>query len=267
MLFIAWLVFTCIGFCMVQSQIQAKHAHVELLAGARSNAKILLGVRFQLEPGWHIYWTNPGDSGQPPSFHWTLPAGATAGEIHWPLPERLQTSPTIVDYGYKHDVLLMVPLRFAGLEQNGSGLNVALEAKWLICREVCLPDHARLTLPLPAQSKDPHTAQLFASAKALLPRPWPKQWKATVQSRKDEFLVTIVTGRPLTRAGFFPLDSGQIDNAANQQLTTTPTGASLILKKSDLLLKPVPEVRGVLVLGKTAYQFHAPVLSPHSALK
>lgn len=230
---------------------------------------ILLGVHFQLEPGWHIYWTNPGDSGQPPGLHWTLPAGATAGEIQWPRPERLQTSPTIVDYGYKHEVLLMAPVRFSASQPENSKLNIAVDAKWLICREICLPDHARLSLslPLPAQAKARHTARLFARTQALLPRPWPKQWKTTAESHPDEFLVTIVTGHPLTRAEFFPLDPGQIDNAAKQSLATMPNGAKLVLKKSDLLLKPVAELRGVLLVGETPYRFHAPVLAPHSGLK
>lgn len=252
---------------MAQSPVPTKHAQVELIANAETTGFIRVGVYFQLEPGWHIYWINPGDSGQPPSFDWTLPAGATAGEVQWPRPERLQTSPTIVDYGYKHDVLVMLPVRFSGSQQNNSKLNLGVDAKWLICREVCLPDHARLSSPFPAQTRNQDAARLFASAKALLPRPWPKQWKATAESRKDDFLLTIVAGHPLRRAEFFPLDAGQVDNAAKQQLTTTQGGARLVLKKSDLLLTAVGELRGVLALGKTAYQFHAPVLAPRSALK
>lgn len=266
-LLVACLVFTCIGFSVAQSQVQAKHARVELIADPQTTGSILAGVYFQLEPGWHIYWTNPGDSGQPPSFRWILPAGATAGEVQWPRPERLQTSPTIVDYGYKHNVLLMVPVRLSGAQQKSSELEIGVEAKWLICREVCMPDHVRLSLPLSAPTKNQRTARLFANANSLLPHAWPKQWKATAESRKDDFLLIIVSGHPLTRAEFFPLDSGQIDNAARQPLITTPNGTKLVLQKSDLLLKPVPELRGVLLLGKTAYQLRAPVLVPRPALK
>jgi len=266
-LLVAWLGLTCIGIAAAQSQAQAKHAHIELLAAAEPAGSILLGVHFRLEPGWHIYWTNPGDSGQPPSFHWMLPAGAAAGEVQWPRPDRLQTSPTIIDYGYNRDVLLMVPVRFAA-SQKSSRLSVAVEAKWLICREVCLPDHAHLSLSLAAaRPENSRTARLFAKARALLPRPWPAKWKITAESRRNDFLVTIVTGRPLVRTEFFPLDPGQVDNAARQRLTTTPHGAKLVLQKSDLLLKPVTELRGVLVVGNKAYQFHTPVLASRSALK
>ena len=43
-----------------------------------------VGLVQKLAPHWHTYWLNPGDSGEPTQIHWTLPAGAKAGEIAWP---------------------------------------------------------------------------------------------------------------------------------------------------------------------------------------
>jgi hypothetical protein len=34
-----------------------------------------------------------------------------------------------------------------------------------------------------------------------------------------------------------------------------------VLKKSELLLKPVPELRGLLVINNRAYQMRAPVIA------
>jgi thiol:disulfide interchange protein DsbD len=136
---------------------------------------------------------------------------------------------------------------------------VSLQAKWLICREVCLPDHAQLSLSL--GPGNPATTELFARTKLMLPRQWPKDWKAKAESRKDDFVLTLITGRSLTHAEFFPLDPGQIENAAQKRITPTKAGAKLILKKSDLLLKPITELRGVLVIGAHAYQLHAPVFA------
>lgn len=253
------LIFICTASCFAQSQLQAKHARVELLFQPAPDGA-LIGIHFILEKGWHIYWINPGDSGQPPTFSWTLPAGASARDIQWPRPERIQTSPTIADYGYKDDVVLLVPLR---LPDKNSKSEIALDAKWLICREACLSDHAHLALALGSASLggQARTAQLFARTKTLLPHAWPAAWKVNAESRKDDFVLTIVSKRPLTRAEFFPLDSGQIENAARQRLTSTSTGAKLVLKKSDLLLKLVPELRGVLVINNRAYQVRAPLIA------
>ncbi len=51
-----------------------------------------VALRFELEKGWHVYWVNPGDSGEPPRVTWDLPAGIKAGAIEWPAPRRLGTA-------------------------------------------------------------------------------------------------------------------------------------------------------------------------------
>src|SRR5512145_1852721 len=38
-----------------------------------------VAVRLALDPGWHVYWRHPGDSGLAPSVAWTLPGGLVAG--------------------------------------------------------------------------------------------------------------------------------------------------------------------------------------------
>jgi len=244
--------------------VPAKHARVELISREGSIARghdLTLGVHFMLEIGWHIYWINPGDSGQPPSLQWQLPAGFNAGEIQWPRPAKLQSSPTLADYGYHDDVLLMVPVHGDGAVADKS-LEAVVQAKWLICREVCIPDHAQLKLTVPhgTAGTNPRTARLFTSAEKQLPKPWPRSWTATAESSKEDFLLTIKTGKPVGKAEFYPLDAGQIENAAIQRVRATPQGCTMVLKKSDLLLKPVSALRGVLVLGDSgAYQLRAPV--------
>src|SRR5215469_5916074 len=92
---------------MAADPVQAKHARIELLsehASVKVGSDLLLGVHFLLESGWHIYWVNPGDSGQPPVLKWQLPPGFAAGEIKWPVPEKLKRS-TLADYGYQDDVV------------------------------------------------------------------------------------------------------------------------------------------------------------------
>lgn len=248
--------------------VQANHARVELLARQASvtaGREIMMGVHFMLEKGWHIYWINPGDSGQPPSFKWQLPQGFSAGDVRWPRPERMQNSPMLADYGYHDDVLLMVPVRAPQVMNINSGnlaLPFAVEAKWLICREVCIPDKATLKLSLPqgAPTDNPATARLFAETEKTLPAPWPKAWTARVETQKSNFVLTITSGKPINKAMFFPLDPDQIDNPSPQLLRVQPRGAAIALRKSELLTKPITSLRGVLVLASgSAYQLKAPV--------
>lgn len=244
------------------SEVQAKHARVELLSqqtGLRVGQENLLGIHFILEQGWHIYWINPGDSGQPPVFQWQLPEGFSAGAVQWPRPEKLQSA-HLADYGYKDDVMLLVPVR-APASYSGGNAKLAMQAKWLICREVCLPDHAQLEITLPSSTSaaDKNHAKLFAEAKKLVPERWPRTWRITALSQKDDFILSLQTGRSITRTEFFPLEANQIENAAPQTVKPTPLGASITLKKSDQLLKPVATLRGVLEVEGKAYQVEAPV--------
>jgi DsbC/DsbD-like thiol-disulfide interchange protein len=245
------------------------HAQVELLsrqASAVPGSDVQLGLHFVLEPGWHIYWTNPGDSGQPPVLKWQLPAGFHAGEIQWPYPERMQTVPQLADFGYHDDVLLPVILRVPRSSAAGSPVPIGLEAKWLICREVCIPEHAQLRLSLPvstAAKMNAKSAPLFDRAKKLLPQPLPHSWKASATSTKDKFVLSISAGKPVRKALFFPLEPGQVDNAAPQELQPWNRGIRISMKKSDLLLNPIPVLRGVLVIdGSSAYRIEAPVRQP-----
>ena len=113
-------------------QRSAQHARVELLArqsSVKPGSDLQLGVHFILEPGWHIYWINPGDSGQPPSFKWQLPPGFTAGEIQWPRPERMQPNKELADYGYHDEILLPLNIHVPSAAGNRMPVEFGVEAK------------------------------------------------------------------------------------------------------------------------------------------
>src|SRR4029077_6224862 len=191
------------------------------------------------------------------------PAGVSAGQIQWPRPERMQATPQLADFGYHDEVLLPVTIHVPPSATITAPLQIGVEAKWLICREVCLPEHAQLhlTLPVAASAKeDPRSAPLFARTEKLLPRPMPRGWKVSARSGKDEFVLALETGKRITKAEFFPLEPGQIDNPAPQKIQPSRTGCSITLRKSDLLLKPIMALSGVLVVpGGAAYRIEAPV--------
>jgi thiol:disulfide interchange protein DsbD len=250
-------------------QVPTQHARVELLARQASvqpGSDLQLGVHFLLEKAWHIYWINPGDSGQPPSFKWHLPPGFSAREIQWPRPDRMQTSKELVDYGYHDDVLLPLTIHASSAISSHMPVEFGVEVKWLICREVCIPEHAQLRLLLlvaAAAKINEQSAQLFAKTMKLLPQPLPRAWRVSFTSAKDELALTINADKSIAHAEFFPLDPGQIDNAAPQKLQSMPKGAKIALKKSDLLLKPIYILRGVLAIpGSPAYRIEAPVRQP-----
>jgi len=257
------------GLCLCGARTTAApipHGTLELIAenqwietGRWAN----LGLRFQLEKGWHIYWINPGDSGEPPRVKWQLPQGLTTGDIKWPAPEHLGTT-TIVDFGYQDAVTLIVPMRADASLAAQASAQIAAEVKVLVCREMCIPGKAQLSVTLPIKSQQPapdsRTESLFAAARKSLPRPAPGSWKFSVIEDKDSFSLKANVGRQVTQAVFYPLVESQVSNSAPQKLTPAAGGFQLTLQKSEQLLKPLERLKGVLVLdGQQPYAIDAPV--------
>ena len=258
-----------------QEHAQGPHTVVALIANCQSlvpGSHIWVGVWFQMEKGWHVYWQNPGDSGEPPKIQWQVPTGFRVGAIEWPAPQRL-TAPSIVDYGYENQVLLFAPLSVPAVVPDGRSVTVGAKVNWLVCREMCIPAKAQLSLTLPVSSAVKGikgTASLadvaeLINARAEVPKPSPEAWKVYAMSEKNDFVLTVETGKQESAATFFPLEAEQIKNDAPEPATPFSRGVRLRLQKSDGLLKPIAQLRGVVELGPgRAYEIAAPI---HPATK
>jgi DsbC/DsbD-like thiol-disulfide interchange protein len=135
------------------------HAEVRLVASNREAAPgspLLLGVRFDIEPGWHIYWRNPGGAGLATEVRWKLPEGLEAGELQWPLPVAFTQSDGIPGYGYEGSVVLAAEV---DAPRTGSvDAVVGADISWLACREVCVLGGAELEGVLGELPDDPMLA-------------------------------------------------------------------------------------------------------------
>jgi DsbC/DsbD-like thiol-disulfide interchange protein len=253
-----------------QTTATGPHTSITLVADHDAVApgmRFAIGLYFQLEKGWHIYWVNPGDSGEPPKVQWQSPPGFHIGEIEWPAPQKL-IAPSIVDYGYANEVLLIAPVSVSERLKRGATATIEAKVDWLVCREMCMPGKSQLSLTLPvnagtiqpkSESGTPDRA-LFRESRAKIPRKAPASWRVSAISEKDDFVLKVETGTPERAATFFPLEAEQIDNDAPQAEIPFAKGVRLRLKKSDGLLKPIVQLRGVLELGAGhAYEIVAPV--------
>jgi thiol:disulfide interchange protein DsbD len=162
--------------------------------------------------------------------------------------------------------MLIVPMHAkTSLPQQPAQLSA--EVRVLVCREMCTPGKAQVSLTLPVQAHlsapVPRTRDLFAATQKSLPKPAPASWKFRVDDTKDSFILKTHTGHPTTQAMFFPLLESQIDNAAPQKFVSEPAGFQLTLVKSAQLLKPIGQLKGVLVVSANqAYSIDVPVGKP-----
>ena len=240
------------------------HLKVELISEQATSAQgqpLWVGLLFRLEPGWHIYWQNPGDSGEPPKVQWNLPTGFVAGSIRWPQPIRLGGG-SVVDYGYEGQVLLMAPIQGPS-SRNATPLpNLSADVKYIVCRDVCIPGKAHIPLSGPAGGDWAAWHALFEQTRAQLPKPAPASWKVAAVSDKQHFILSVQARSQVADASFFPLEPSQIDNSSPQEFAPTHNGFRLTLKKSDQLTKPITNLRGLIVLGPgRAVEVSAPIVS------
>ncbi|NGY03876.1 protein-disulfide reductase DsbD family protein [Solimonas terrae] len=167
------LLIATFGFARVAAAAESPRVQAELLSEASTLAPgpNHFAVRLSPMPGWHTYWQNPGDAGQPTTLDWRLPAGFVAGPIEWPVPQAI-VSGDIANIGYEHPTLHLVTIDVPATAA-GRDANLQVEAHWLACADACIPEHATLALQRPVANEavlDPQQHAAFDQARAQLPR-------------------------------------------------------------------------------------------------
>ena len=109
-----------------------------------------LGLHFQLEPGWKIYWRSPGDAGYPPQVDWGGSQNLSTAELMWPVPHRFELF-GLQTFGYGDEVVL--PVR-AQVREPGAPVHLRAKVEYLTCAEICVPREETLELALPAGPAD-----------------------------------------------------------------------------------------------------------------
>lgn len=223
-----------------------------------------VALRQKIDKGWHTYWRNSGDSGEPTQIAWTLPAGWTAGDIVWAAPSRQPTGP-LMNYGYSDEVLLPVAVTAPADARPGEVVTLKAHASFLVCEEICVPEDAQLTLDLPITAgpapAHPKWGRPIAQALAAAPRP---AGLTAAFERSGEALKLAVTGAPLVGAEaadayFFPFDGTVIDHAKPQAIERGPEGLTLTLTPGVGFQAPTPPpaLAGVLTADGKAYEISA----------
>ena len=233
--------------------VRTAHVEAELVAEQTAlvpGRPLTVALRLAMERGWHTYWQNPGDSGLPTTLVWQLPPGLTGGPIQWPAPRALPTGP-LMNYGYEGEVLLLSDIAAVPDFLSGKTIKLAARADWLVCKEICIPEGADLTLTLPVTNSaepDPRWAEPIAAARAALPRPL-AGWRA-VATGAGPNVVLALTGEPGAadpgEVRFFPFVAGTIEPSTKQTLVRRSDAWDLTLPVASQHVGEFTRVAGVL---------------------
>ena len=256
MMFRIWLflLFAAASLAPASAQIdQLPKVHARFVSehdGVAPGGTVTVALEENIRPGWHTYWSNPGDVGQPTEIKWTLPPGWKADPIQWPYPRREPVGP-LMDYGYEGKVWLLADLHAPADAKPGDVAKLSAAVQWLVCAEVCVPEDTTLGLTLYIDAHPPSSdaiaAEQFASARAKIPviSPWPMRFALAGDLKlyvKAPALAS--TARPVA-AEFFPLQSGEVKDAAAQTLHFADDGIVLVLQPGAAKLRALD---GILVL-------------------
>lgn len=191
---------------------------VRLLAGrggAEAGERLFAGVEILMPTDWKTYWRTPGDAGGvPPEFDWAASENLSSATVLYPAPRRLSDKSGVV-IGYANSVVF--PVEIAPIDAT-KPIRLRLKTNYGVCKELCVPAEAELTLDIPPDAK---SAVEIERALALVPRTTPRDGKDPILKK---WTVERTEGKPrLLLEAAFPTQS------TGDAFVEAPAGAYLPL--------------------------------------
>lgn len=215
-----------------------------------------VALRFTLDEGWHLYWQNPGAGGIATTAEWRHPSGFYVGRLRFPVPE-LQDVSGIRSHILEGDVVLLSTVTPSPVTRLSPARLVA-EIRYGICKDVCIPGRARVTVELPwgtTPEANPAWPQVRALAEARAPRTSGAPAASAVL--KDSAAVIRVEGADLSGpVTFFPSE-----RAVAPAGVTVParSGRRVVTLSLPLSATPAGPLLGVLTVGPTGWEVSLPL--------
>ena len=198
----------------------SKVVQVELVANTtavEAGRPLKLGVHFKIAPEWHIYWSNPGETGLDTKVELVDFKNGKATEVLYPAPIKFISPGPLLSYGYSDETMLVIPVTPELTDPAAKEVTFKVKARWLMCKDRCIPGKKELTITLPVGSAKAANATLFERFAKLTPAAGEAPGTQITAKREGKEVTVEVTVRPaegaavvagegkgLTPAFFFP---------------------------------------------------------------
>ena len=223
------------------------HIKPELVVEGSAAPGGTVQVAFLMKPdkGWHGYWYNPGDAGLGLTPSWTLPAGAKAGELAYPVPQTLIVS-GLMNHVYEHEYAVLTTLTLPANAAPGTRIPLRVKLDWLACTDqVCVPEQAELTGQITVGPPAAPDAR-FDKWRAALPAPLGAKAIFAVEGGKVRIAIPLPAAVPLDRPHLFLGEHRVVDYAAQQAFFRD--GDRLVVELPRSKFEPLDPARLTAVL-------------------
>ena len=229
------------------ASVITSHAKIDLLIEKNevtTNEDFVVGIKFDIEPGWHIYWKNPGDSGLPAEVEWKNNDSIEFKNFLWPSPQKTPEDP-LMTYGYYNEVVL--PAIFSvDSEYIESGLSV-FEIDFLICEKICIPEKAVIDFDLNNYTREDiqFSREVLSSWYNQLPINLDSE--LIIEASNNYFSIEWADeNNDISQAYFYPENNGLIKYSAKQDLYKLDNSIKLIVERPAKYSNNNLNVSGVL---------------------
>lgn len=196
------------------------------------------------EKGWHFYWKNPGDSGNPPLATWTLPSGWTGSrELQFPAPNVFVNQQDIT-YGFGSRTLLAATVTVPNSAKLGPQ-KIAGTLSVMICRELCRVDKVPFSVPITVGKSAVPGSGAKVATEARQQTGFDKI-SCVFQMDGDSYVLVCEAPAEMKSAYFFPFNDTAIKNEPERKVEVSGGKMYIFLPKSEFATKPLQVLDGVL---------------------
>lgn len=264
--FTRWLIGLLSGIASLSGVLAAPQARTDQVtvtllpshSRVAPGGTVQVGIRQVLAPHWHTYWLNPGDSGIATRVQWHLPEGWKAGDIQWPVPQRIDVGP-IANHGYEREVTLLVDVAVPKGAAVGQATELKADVSWLVCQDVCIPQQASLSVPV-AIGREPVVIDANREALSAAQRSLPRHTDAPIEVlHSPKGLLIGLPGQPTGgKAVHFFADAWGVTQHNAKPIAHQAGGRWwLLVPHGDDAHQAGSQVTGVLRIGDVGTEVHA----------
>ncbi len=224
-------------------------------AGFAPGETTWFALRQDVRDGWHVFWINPGDAGLPLDLNWSLPDGFIVGDILHPAPDYIPVG-ALASYAHEGAPVFLVPVTAPANAVIGDTIDVAINASWQACEDICVPEETlyEFSLPVRAPEDAPASENRLQFVAARLEQPEPLTLPSEFRRAGEAYELAIEDwqGDAARDVFFFPEEQGLTAPAAAQTAQFSD-GVLVVAMKPGWTGGPVGEMlRGVLRIGDGA---------------